>query len=78
MLVGNMLETVVIVKAIVIVLLLVILINLGSALVFLVKDKGQTHRTLTALKWRIGLSISLFILLMIGFATGLIQPHGIV
>ena len=70
-------ETTAIIKVIVVVLLLTILINLGLALVFLVKDKGKTRRTLSALTWRIGLSVFLFLLLIIGFATGLIQPHGI-
>lgn len=32
---------------------------------------------LLSFKWRIGLSVSLFILLFIAFAFGYIQPHGI-
>jgi hypothetical protein len=38
-------------------------------------DKGQTDRVVKALSWRIGLSVSLFILLFILFATGVIEPH---
>ena len=34
-------------------------------------------RTVKALTWRIGLSLVAFAILMIGAATGLIQPHGI-
>ena len=65
-------------KSLVIILLLIIMISLGSALVYLVRDRGSTKRTLNALTLRIGLSIVVFILLMIGFATGLITPHGVV
>ena len=64
-------------RTLVIILLLIILVSLGSALVYLVKDRGSTTRTLKALTWRIGLSVLLFLLLMIGFATGLITPHGV-
>jgi len=32
---------------------------------------------LKSLTWRIGLSVFIFILLLIGQATGLIQPHGL-
>ena len=54
-----------------------ILISLGSGLVFLLKDKGQTERTAKALTVRIVLSVSLFGLLMLGVFTGHIKPHGI-
>jgi predicted permease len=64
-------------KAVVILLLIVIVIALSSGMFFLVKDKGQTDRTVKSLTVRIILSIALFILLLIGFATGLIRPHGI-
>ncbi len=64
-------------KLLVIVVFLAILGSLGSGLVFLVKDKGQTDRTVKALTWRIGLSVSLFALLFVLFATGLITPHGV-
>lgn len=64
-------------KIIVIIFLLIILFSLGSGLVFLIQDKGQSHRTVKALTFRIGLSLALFVLLMIAYATGLITPHGI-
>ena len=68
----------VIFKAVVILLLIIIIIALFSGMFFLVRDKGQTNRTVKSLTVRIVLSIFLFILLIIGFATGLIQPHGII
>ena len=64
-------------KIAIILLLAIILISLASGLVFLVRDKGKSDRTVKSLTLRIVLSIALFILLFIGFATGLIKPHGI-
>lgn len=65
------------VKMIVIVLLFTIVGCLASGLMFLVRDKGHSDRTVKALTWRIALSILAFALLIVGYYTGLIQPHGI-
>jgi hypothetical protein len=62
---------------IIILLLLVILASLASGLVFLVKDEGRTNRTVKALTWRIALSLVAFAVLIVGYLTGLIQPHGV-
>ena len=62
-------------KIIVIVALLIILGALISSLVFLVRDKGKTDRTVKALTWRIGLSLGLFIFLFIAFKLHWISPH---
>ena len=64
-------------KFLVVILLLVILASLFSALVFLVRDRGTTHRTVRALTWRIGLSIGLFLLLLLAGWMGWIEPHGL-
>lgn len=64
-------------KFLVIILLLVILASLFSALVFLVRDRGATNRTVRALTWRIGLSIGLFLLLLLAGWMGWIEPHGL-
>lgn len=64
-----------IIKTIVIVLFIFILISLGSALYFLIHDKGQQTRMVKALTWRIALSLVLFILLFVAFALGWIAPH---
>jgi hypothetical protein len=64
-------------KIIVVLFLFIIIGSLFSGLFYLVKDKGASERTVKALTLRIGLSVLLFILLMIGYATGLLQPHGI-
>jgi hypothetical protein len=65
------------IKIIVIALLAVILISLASGLAFLVKDQGRTKRTVKALTLRIALSLIAFIILIVGYATGLIRPHGV-
>ena len=64
-------------KIIIVVLLLIVLVSLGSALYHLVNNKGNSDKLVKSLTWRIGLSIGIFILLLIGQATGLIQSHGL-
>lgn len=65
-------------KIIVVLILLVIVYSLGSGLYYLMKDRGErSPRTVKALTWRIGLSIGLFLLLLLAYGTGLIQPHGL-
>lgn len=64
-------------KIIVVLFLLAIIGSLFSGLFFLMKDKGTSERTVRALTVRVSLSVLLFILLMIAFATGVLQPHGI-
>ena len=65
-------------KILIILLLIVILASLSSGMFFLVRDKGNSDRTVKSLTVRIVLSVLLFVLLFIGFATGLIKPHGII
>ncbi len=65
------------VKIAVVIVLFIILISLGSGLFFMIRDKGQSDRTIKALTLRIALSVGLFLLLLIAYATGLITPHGI-
>ncbi len=65
------------VKLLIVLGLLAILVSLGSALFALVRDKGRSQRTVRALTWRIGLSLGLFVLLLLGIATGVVVPHDI-
>ena len=64
-------------KVLVVLILLIIVSALGSGMYYMMKDKGQTDRVVKALTWRIGLSLTLFILLMAGAYFGLIEPHGV-
>ena len=59
-------------KIIVILFLIAILGSLGSALYFLVSDRSGSRRTVRALAFRVGLSFTLFLLLMAGYYFGLI------
>jgi len=59
-------------KIAVVLVLFVIIGSLFSALYFLAKDKDGGTRTAKALTVRIGLSITLFILLLLGYYFGLI------
>jgi hypothetical protein len=63
-------------QAVILLFLAAILVSLGSALIYLVKDRGQSSRTVKALTFRVGLSIALFVILMLGYWLGLIQPRG--
>lgn len=67
------------IKTLTIIAFLAIVISLGSALFHIVKHKedADSLKTAKALTTRIGLSVALFILLFIAYASGLIQPHGI-
>jgi hypothetical protein len=51
--------------------------SLASALVFLMRDKGRSNRTVQALALRVGFSILLFVLILIAHRFGWIQPTGI-
>ena len=59
-------------KIIVILFVLLILASLGSALFFLLTERGQSKRTVKALALRAGLSVTLFLLLIAGYYFGLI------
>ncbi|ALN89542.1 MULTISPECIES: twin transmembrane helix small protein [Lysobacter] len=55
----------------------VILYNLGAGLYYMLVDKGTSKRTVNALTRRIGFSIALIALVIVGIATGVVQPHGV-
>ncbi|MES3022308.1 MAG: twin transmembrane helix small protein [Pseudomonadota bacterium] len=50
---------------------------LGAALFFMMRDKGKSNRTVHMLAMRVGLSITLFILLLVSYSMGWIAPTGI-
>lgn len=63
-----------IIHIVLVVLFLVVVAMLFQALFFLARDKGETKRTVKALTWRIGLSILLFVLVLVLWAVGLLKP----
>lgn len=64
-------------KILVAIAFLLIIGSLGSALFYLMRDKGKSNRTVHALAVRVGLSISLFLLLLAAHYMGWIEPTGI-
>ena len=64
-------------KILVAIAFILILGSLGSALFFLMRDKGKSNRTVQALALRVGLSITLFLLILLAHHLGCIQPTGI-
>ena len=66
-------------KIIAIIIFIAIIASLASALFHLVKHgtEEESLKTAKALTLRIGLSLVLFILLFLAYATGLFKPSGI-
>ncbi|MFY7906042.1 MAG: twin transmembrane helix small protein [Burkholderiaceae bacterium] len=68
-------------KYIVVFAFLAILASLGSALVFMMRNgrsgSTQSGRMVKALGLRVGVSIVLFVCILIGWNLGYIQPTGI-
>jgi len=62
-------------KLLVLVLLAAILVSLFSGLFFLNRGGEDSRRVLPALTIRITLSVLLFLVLLVGWFTGAIQPH---
>jgi drug/metabolite transporter (DMT)-like permease len=62
-------------KIVILGLLFLIVSSLFVALYTLVKDKGQSNRTVRALTMRVSLSILLIVILLISYKAGLIKPN---
>lgn len=62
-------------RLIVIAVLVTIVVFLGSALVQLSRKQGDSQKMLRALSWRVGLSVGLFLALLLLWRLGLIRPH---
>jgi hypothetical protein len=63
-------------KIFIVATLLAIIVSLGQALFAMSAGPTDSKRMVRALTVRVGLSVSLFVLLLIGWATGTISPHG--
>ncbi|MEW6168953.1 MAG: DUF2909 domain-containing protein [Pseudomonadota bacterium] len=64
-------------KLVIIGLLLAIVASLLTSMVFLVRDDSRRRRTLTGLKIRIALSITLILFVLLAWQQGWIEPHGL-
>ena len=65
------------IRVIVILVLLGIVWSLGTALFHLSRPGGDSKKMIRALTLRVGLSLALFLLLMLAWRAGLIEPHGV-
>ncbi len=66
------------VKTIIIVLLIAVVASLMTSMVFLVRDPSSRRRTLTGLKIRITLSVTLLLFVVLSYFMGWIHPHDVV
>lgn len=57
-------------KIVVVILLFMVIISLFSGLYFVMKDKGNSKRAVKALTYRVVFSMSIFLLLALGFHFG--------
>jgi hypothetical protein len=64
-------------KLVVAIAFVLILVSLGSALFYLMRDKGTSDKTVKALALRVGFSVALFLFLIIAHQLGWIQSTGI-
>jgi hypothetical protein len=62
------------IKLLILIAFAAILLSLASGLVYLFKDDHDSRRVLKSLTWRIGLSLGLFVLLLLAYAAGWIEP----
>ena len=62
-------------RYVVIAVLVGIVASLGSALVFMYRDRSNSKRMVRALALRVGLSVGLFLVLMAAYYFGLIKER---
>jgi FtsH-binding integral membrane protein len=58
-------------KILVVILLFLVIVSLFSALFFMYRDKGNSKRMVTALTFRIALSVAIFLILIGSYYFGL-------
>jgi len=68
----------IVIRIVIVIALVAILASLGSALFHLSRGTGDSRKMVRALTIRVGLSVALFLLLMLAWYLGLIQPHSVV
>jgi hypothetical protein len=64
-------------KWLVVIAFILIIASLGSAMVFLIRDRGRTRNVVRALGFRVGFSVALFLLLLFANWMGWIHSTGI-
>jgi TRAP-type C4-dicarboxylate transport system permease large subunit len=64
-------------KVALVIMFLVVIFNLGQALYFMMTEKDESKRTVWALTRRIGFSLVLIAMVIVGIKLGWIHPHGV-
>lgn len=64
-------------KAVLVIVFLLVIVELGQALYFMMTDRSGSKRAVWALTRRVALSILLVVLIVIGITTGVLHPHGV-
>src|SRR5580698_6666622 len=72
---GTRIQSEVHMKPLIVLALLAIVASLGKALLSMSSGPEHSARVVQALTWRIGLSLALFVTLMLGYHFGLISPN---
>jgi Protein of unknown function (DUF2909) len=62
-------------KPLIVLALLAILVSLGKALFSMSSGPEHSARVVRALSWRIGLSVALFVSILLGYHLGWIAPN---
>jgi Protein of unknown function (DUF2909) len=66
-----------VIKLLIVACLIGIVFSLGSGLFHLVNNKDGSSGMVKALTVRVMLSVALFVLLLLAWSQGMIQPHGV-
>ncbi len=61
-------------KILLVILLCMVLLSLFSGLYFMYKDKGKSRRVVNALTIRIGLSMLIIVIVIVGYFSGMLPP----
>src|SRR5580704_7834280 len=72
---GTRVESEVYMKPLIMLTLLAIVASLGKALFSMSSGPEHAARVVQALSWRIGLSVALFLSVLLSYHFGLISPH---
>lgn len=64
-------------KAVLVIVFLLVVFELGRALYFMMTDRTGSNRMVWALTRRVAFAVLVIVLIVIGIVTGLLHPHGI-
>lgn len=64
-------------KILIVVVFVAIVYNLGAALYHMYYDRSGEGKMARSLAWRIGLSVGLIALVVLGILSGVIEPRGV-